>query len=288
MTDIVPDGGSEDPEERADNLRSFLAGGGKVVGGVAGAAIGLLGGPGAALAGGAVGAALGEVLASAGIEFYDRVLAPRQSVRAAGALAEAAVEIERRLQQGEHPRPDFADGGADDSEAAEILEGALLTAANSYEQRKVPFIGKFYANLAFDASVSPAFANLLLKLLDRLTYGQMRVLATLGNEDYLESLIQVGAERNEGAFRSSEGVIAELDELSTMGLVGVGQTDGRVVPPAAVIEGGSWAHMDLYRARLTTVGQRVHDLLALARMSDDERDGVVQALRGEDDFPARP
>jgi hypothetical protein len=280
MTDVVPRDEPHD-DDRTNHVRGFTAGGGRVVGGVAGAAVGLLGGPVAALAGGAAGAAIGDVLASASIEFYDRHLARRQSVRAAGALAVATVEINDRLAAGEVPRQDFTDDTSDESDAAEVLEGTLLTAANSFEQRKVPYIGKFYANVTFSPSISASYANLMLMLLDRLTYGQCRVMATLGNESYLQCLIQVGAERNEGAFRSAPGVIAELDELSTMGLVGVHQTSGAVVPPTAVIEGGSWDHMDLYRARLTPTGTLIHDLLGLGDMPDAEQDAVVASLRGK-------
>lgn len=257
-----------------------------MVGGAAGAAVGLIGGPLGVVAGGAAGVAIGDVLANAGIEFYNRVLAPRQSVRAAGALAIATVEINRRLEEGDTPRQDFADATDEDSDAAEILEGTLLTAANSYEQRKVPYIGKFYANLAFEATVTPSHANLLLKLLDRLTYGQLRVIATLADEKYLDALIQIGAERDEGSFRSRPDVIAEMDELSAMGLLGVSQQDGSVVPPASVIEGGSWDRMGLFRARLTTTGTLVHDLLGRADMPDEERHAVVGALRGQPSHPA--
>lgn len=276
-----PTASEEQPRsEDSDRVKAFIEGGGQVVGGVAGAAVGLLGGPVAALAGGGAGAAVGTVLARAGVEFYDRHLARRQSERAAGALAVATVEINERLADGEVPRDDFVQDTSDESDAAEVLEGTLLTAANSFEQRKVPYIGKFYANLSFSPEVSASFANLLLKLLDRLTYGQLRVLATLGNEEHLENLIQVGAERNEGAFRSAPEVIAELDELSTMGLVGVHQASGQVLPPTAVMDGGSWAGMDLYRARMTPLGKTIHDLLGLADMPDLERDAVVALLRG--------
>jgi hypothetical protein len=279
MSDLVPRTTTEQGD--GAGVRAFVASGGRVVGGIAGAAVGLIGGPPGALAGGAVGVALGDLLAKAGVEFYNRVLAPRQGVRAAGALAVATVEIDRRLQAGEVPRQDFTETSDEDSDAAEILEGTLLTAANSYEQRKVPYIGKFYANLAFDGDVTPSYANLLLKLLDRLTYGQLRVMATLGKQEYLEVLLQVAAQRQEGAFRSRADVIAELDELSTMGLVGVAQQDGSAVPPLATWGGGSWNDVELFRARLTASGALVHHLLGLSDMPDEERDPVVRALRGE-------
>jgi hypothetical protein len=280
MSDLVPRASGDDGDGE-HGVRAFVASGGRVVGGIAGAAVGLIGGPPGALAGGAVGVALGDLLAKAGVEFYNRVLAPRQGVRAAGALAVATVEINRRLQAGEVPRQDFIETPDENSDAAEILEGTLLTAANSYEQRKVPYIGKFYANLAFDEGVTPAYASLLLKLLDRLTYGQLRVIATLGKQAYHEALFQLAAERQTGTFLSSADVIAEFDELSTMGLVGVAQEDGTAVPPLATFGRGVWGEVGLFRARLTASGVLVHDLLGLSDMPDEERDAVVRALRGE-------
>ncbi len=279
---LVPHEPNEE-EERSARIRAFVAAGGRVVGGAAGAAIGLIGGPVLAIAGGAAGQAIGDTLASAGVEFYDRTLGRRQAARAAGALAVATVEINRRLEAGDMPRQDFIAAGDDDeSEAAEVLEGTLLAAANAYEQRKVPYIGTFYANLAFDPSVSASFANLLLQLLDRLTFGQLRVMATLGDQTYLDELIQVSAEQNEGRFRSDDDVIADMDVLENMGLIGVGQKDGRVVPSAGTYGGGgSWHDTNLYSARLTATGQRVHDLLGLANIPTDERDAVIRALRGE-------
>jgi len=274
---------STDQGDGSNGVRAFVASGGRVVGGIAGAAVGLIGGPPGALAGGAVGVALGDLLAKAGVEFYNRVLAPRQGVRAAGALAVATVEINRRLQAGEVPRQDFIETSGENSDAAEILEGTLLTAANSYEQRKIPYIGKFYANLAFDGGVTPTYATLLLKLLDRLTYGQLRVIATLGKQAYLEALLQVATERQHGAFRSRADVIAEFDELSTNGLLGVAGQDGSAVPPLATFGRGAWNEVGLFKARLTATGVLVHDLLGLSDMPDEERDTVVRALRGEPD-----
>jgi hypothetical protein len=279
MSDLEqPENSDNDPREGRGG--EFIASGGRIVGGTAGAAVGRIGGPIAALAGGAAGVAVGDVLANAAVEFYDRHLARRQSVRAAGALAVATVEIQERLEAGDAPRGDFLDDTSDESDASEILEGTLLAAANSYEQRKIRYLGKFYANLSFSPSVTPSYANLLLKLIDRLTYGQLRVMAMLGRQDYLNRLIQVGAERQEGQFRSAPDVIAEMDELSTMGMMGVKQQDDSVVAPTSTMGSGSWAHIDLFRARLTPTGQLLHDLLGLSDMADGERDAVIAGLQG--------
>jgi hypothetical protein len=52
-------------------------------------------------------------------------------------------------------------------------------------------------------------------------------------------------------FRSHDDVIAEMDELSTMGLLGLGQADGSVVLPSRAWSSGSWSESALYQARLT-------------------------------------
>lgn len=216
---------------------------------------------------------------ASGLIFYDRVLSRRQGARAANAFAVATVEIDRRLAAGDTPRRDFVEGAHDD--ASEVLEGTLLMAANAHEQRKIEYIGRFYANLAFDPTISPSFANLLLQLLERLTYGQLRVIAVLGDEKYLDEIVRVAGEREAGLVRSNDDVIVEMDELSTMGLIGVGQADGRVIPLSSTWNGASWGASKLDRVGLTVMGRRVHDLLGLADMPDVERDPVVSGLRGE-------
>jgi hypothetical protein len=273
---------NEADEPKQKWVETFIRRGAQIVGGTAGAAVGLIGTPAAALAGGAAGAALGEMLADAGIELYQRLLGPRQAARAAGALAVAAVRIEERLESGQRPRSDFVDdAGHHSADAEEVLEGTLLTAANANEQRKVPYLGNFYANLAFAPNVTPGYANLLLKLADRLTYGQMAAMALVGNEQRRDALIQAGAERSEGAFRSSPVVVAELDELGVSGLIGIQQEDKTVVRPSDVFGSGSFADVDLSLVGLTETGRDLHALLGLGEMPSEDQDGVMAALRGE-------
>ena len=59
----------------------------------------------------------------------------------------------------------------------------------------------------------------MLQLLERLTYGQLRVIAVLGDEKYLDEIVRVAGEREAGLVRSNDDVNREeMDELSTMGL----------------------------------------------------------------------
>jgi hypothetical protein len=167
--------------EQPGALRNLLESGGQVVGNVAGAALSAFAGP---LLGAGAGVAMGEALARVGTEVYDRLLAPRQRARVGGALGAAAARIGERLDAGDVPRADgFFDAGLDDRpQAEEVLEGALMTAANAWEERKVVPLGRLYANLAFDDSISPRWANYLLRVADSLTYTQLVLLAVLAKK----------------------------------------------------------------------------------------------------------
>ena len=135
-------------------MRGFLEGGGQVVGNVAGVAVSVVAGP---LLGTSAGVAMGQALPRVGTEFYDRILAPRQLARAGGALSVAVARIGERLDAGDELRTDgFFDTGFDGrADADEVLEGTLMTAANAWEERKVAPLGRLYANLAFDSSITP-------------------------------------------------------------------------------------------------------------------------------------
>jgi hypothetical protein len=118
----------------------------------------------------------------AGREVRDRLLTRREQIRAGGALAFAADEIRKRLDQGETLRADgFLVGEISPGRTAaqEILEGVLITAERSHEEKKVPYLGKLYAGVAFDASIDPAGANYLLKIGDELSWVQYVVLNVL-------------------------------------------------------------------------------------------------------------
>jgi hypothetical protein len=274
----------DEPTERKERLRSFLGTSGQVVGQVSGAAIALV--TGSPLLGSGAGALLGETLERVGLELHDRLLAPRQGARAAGALAVAAVRIGERLEAGDQPRADgFFDPGEDGRiDAEEVLEGTLLTAANSYEERKVPLVGRLYANLAFDQTVSAAHANFLLRLTDRLTYRQLAILAFFAaahSGEYQDALVRI-SEGGSGPL-PAPALILEMEDLSDARLLGLLQNDGSVVAPSATFGGTGWRPSNLLQASLTPLGKKLHDLMGLGQLARDELDAVLAELEGQVD-----
>lgn len=270
------------PPEKTDRLRSFMETGGQVVGQTAGAAVSLVTGP---VLGAGVGVALGEVFARVGLELYDRLLAPRQGARAAGALDVALVRVQERKEAGDRLREDgFFDAGPDGrADAEEVLEGTLLTAANAYEERKVPHIGRLYANLAFDPSVSAAHANFLLRLADRLTYRQLTILAFFTKAqagDYERAVLGLTAEASETGRRPSPALLAEMDDVSDERLLGIRQNNGTATPPDATFGGSGWKPGNVGSAAPMVVGETLHRLMDLDAIPDADLDAVLAELRG--------
>jgi hypothetical protein len=272
------------PDQNEDSgLRDFIGSGGQVVGQVAGAAVGILAGP---LAGAGAGAVLGEVLSRVGIELHDRVLAHRQGARAAGALATAAVRIEEHLQAGDQPRDDgFFDAGDDGRvDAEEVLEGTLLTAANAWEERKIEPLGRLFANIAFDESISPARANYLLRLAERLTYQQLAILAFIAEAQdgpYLHAVAGLEMIPSEPLPAPAPEVLAQLADLSDARLVGYRNTTGEVGTSLAMVEtGGAWKPSMVIRADLTDDGYTLLRLMELNRLPRGDIEGVLIGLGG--------
>jgi hypothetical protein len=270
--------------EKAERLREFMESGGQVVGQAAGAALSIVAGP---VVGTGAGAALGEVFARVGLEIHERLLARRQGARAAGALDVAFVRVDERLNAGDDLRDDgFFNPGPDGRvDAEEVLEGTLLTAANAYEERKVALIGKLYANLAFEPTVSPALANFLLRLADRLTYHQLTVLAFFAYAQSGEgemALVRLTAEQSETGRLPSQGLIAELNDLSEVTRVlGLRQDDGTVIAPQDAWGDGGWLMRHFVQVALTPVGDTLHRLMELDKLPPADLDSVLAELSGQ-------
>jgi hypothetical protein len=280
---------TEDPnsgdrsDEPSEALRNFIQAGGQVVGQVAGAAVALFAGP---FVGAGAGAAIGEVLARVGTELHDRVLGPRQNARAAGALASAAVRIEEHLAAGDVPRTDgFFDAGPDGRpEAEEVLEGTLLTASNAWEERKVEPLGRLYANLAFDPSISAARANFLLRIAERLTYQQLAIMALIAEAQsgpFESAFVELETIPSEPRPTPRPEILTQLADLSDARLLGYRNNTGAVGSSYAMVEsGGTWRPNMLIRADLTEDGYVLHRLMELDRLARSDVEDILVGLGG--------
>jgi len=166
-------------------------------------------------------------MGSAGRAIQRRFLTPKETDRIGSSLAIALGRIQERIQEGAQPRQD---GLFDpDSDPRGLLEGTLRSAARSYDEKKVSFIGAFYASFVFDEEMSINTAHFLLTLLDRLTYHHLCALAYFAKEGNDAERAQVQLDAEEGTVRASPTLLSELFELANLGLLGAWQGDPKEV-----------------------------------------------------------
>lgn len=249
----------------------FVQAGSELAGAVVGGALGLIGGPPGVLAGAAGGVVTTRVLKRVGSEIQERVLGPRQRIRAGAAFAYAADEIHTRLAAGEMPRTDgfFADD-ASRSSADELLEGVLTAAADAFEERKVRHYGWLYASLVFDSTVDPLDANYLLRLARGLTYRQLCAVAFFVDPRPSGVLALLDGAREGGVAGMSDGLALELDDLGQNGFIGFLQEGGHTARPSATLGGGDFRAIALARIGATAVGQQLYRLMRLERVPDGD------------------
>jgi hypothetical protein len=201
------------------------------------------------------------------------------------------VRAGERADSGETPRTDDffepRDDGSSDWE--ELLEGTLLSAARSYEERKVQYLGLLYASLLFERAISPAYAHSLIRLLERLTYRQLAALAFIANSAREEERVLMPVDQSEGTSRSSPDMVAELGDLGAIGLIGFMQGDGSVAMPANVWGPNQLDAHSLGKISLTQIGADLYRLAELQEIPDEDQNEVAAAVRGKrrsgrDDF----
>ena len=271
--------GSEKQEALVTEL---IEGGADLAGATMGGALGLIGGPPGVAAGAAGGVLVSRGLRRVGAELKRRILGPREEVRVGAALAFAGDYIKSRLDAGDEPRDDgfFEETEGRRVDAEELLEGVLLEAGRSYQEQKVPYLGRLYGGIVFDDRISASYGHFLVKLMERLTYRQLAAIAFLMDPRSADAIVQADVARKEGDLRSTEDIIAELDELARAGVLGIGQPGGHVSNPAATLGGGNFHSTDLVSLALTPIGKDLFELSGLAAIPEEDQAEVLQELQG--------
>ena len=88
-------------EEDSEKTRRLLESGSEIAASASGAAIGLLLGPGGAIAGAALGPVLKRTFFKVGSEINDRMVGPRENIRMGATASYAVDRINERLEDGE-------------------------------------------------------------------------------------------------------------------------------------------------------------------------------------------
>ena len=198
--------------------------------------------------------------------FAARPITPVQRVRV-DAFVETALEVMKvRIAKGDMPRQGdyFAIGSDTWSKADEILESVLLAVVDSYEQRKVPLLGRLYANLAFREDIDPQYAHYLVSLANELTYTQLLALA-IGRQPSLKSRLRdhdytALAAKGEMPSTSARGLLSQILMLEQRGFLAADNTSAWL-GVTNVVPGG-------YKAE--TAGFELTELMNLLSIPESE------------------
>lgn len=233
-----------------DRLRRMIDEGVEIVGGGGGAALGFLtGDPVVATVLGGAGAAATSILRRLGHEFVDRILGPRESKRVGAVLTVIERGIHVHLNSGKALRDDgfFGVGPSGRCDAAEVAESVMLKCQREPEEKKISYMGNFFANVAFRPDISALMAHQLAKHAEQLTYRQFCLLKITA---YRKSHYQLRSSdyRSQGGTFAVElmQVLYELYDLYNRGFinfggeVALGPTD---VKPGSMVAQGIGVHL---------------------------------------------
>jgi len=215
-------------DKDAKLVTGMIENGSEIAGAMTGAAISLIGGPASIIGGATAGAALTAVLKKVGADVRRQVLSPREEVRIGATLAFAGSAIAEYLAAGKEPRDDFFGATSTKTKrrtvADELLEGVLTQARDAYEEKKLPFLGNLYANIAFHPEITPAQANHLIALAGQLTYRQLIGLYFARVQEKTGSILRDKDFRGDSAAQDRLGLngislVTELYDLYQRGLI---------------------------------------------------------------------
>lgn len=174
-----------------------------------GAALGLVGGPVGVIVGAAIGVATADLM---------KALSKREATRVSKVLELAAESVRQRIQEGASPRQVM-----DQREAESLVEGVLIKARQSYEEKKLPLLANLLATAPFTGT---PIVNMIatVAIIERLSYRQLCIVSVIPGYDphrlqplSSSTIGELFAKHRVGEV--GEGVLADLMDLIRQGLV---------------------------------------------------------------------
>lgn len=240
-------------ESQENTKKKLIENGADYVGSVAsagvGAAIGgtLAGLPGAVL-GSLAGTAVEKAIQAIGAEISSRALSQSETRKVETVYTLAKEFIAENLNNNKKLREDdfFDEKINGRSSAEEILEGTLLVAQREYEERKLKYLAKLYANIAFSTDITAPTASFLIKLAEKMTYRQIMILHCVDIAKYSPFPMPLRKE----AYRSVSGltnvaIASEIFDLYRSSVLMSSEVilDSAGINPSALSIGGYGAHL---------------------------------------------
>lgn len=263
----------------ASRVASAVEQGAKLAGALVGGTVGTLAGPAGSIGGAVAGVVATESLLRLGREVMERV-GQRAAIRTGAAMTIIEADADDHRARGEAPRTDgfFDPEGAMRPDAEELLESVLAMAANTFEERKLPFIAHLFDGVAHNPDVPAPDALFLARIADQLTYRQFQALSVFSQPDkYEQELMRIETSKGEGQLQDAT-VLRELDDLGRRGVLGAKGTSGDIRDPARLVGQGTLRDYPYSRLRPTEVGVRLGCLMQLSAMPESEREDWLRQL----------
>ena len=258
-----------------DKVKKFLETGADIAGGVAGGAIGLIGGPTGAILGGG----LGVVLTHGIKEVIKKQLSERESSRTAAAVAYIFTGIQEKLDSGIQIRQDsFFDNINGRSSGEELFEGVLIKCKDQYQEKKIRFISKIFEKATFDSGISSEIANQILSMAESFTYRKLCIISFFAQKDILfntEELMKEVYSWYENAIFSFELEILKQDIFDLVNLGIIDQNNLIMVTRNEVIP------KDF---KLTRIGQVLYDIMDLNKIPISDLNTIFEELKYKEEF----
>lgn len=254
-------------------IENLVSAGADIAGAAVGGALGFIaGGPVGAAGAGAMGVGVTRVLR----DVATRILSIRETTRVGATAAIAISSIKERLEHGEQLRNDdfFEPNNGKPSSADEVFEGTLLAARSSHEEKKAQYLGHLFANVAFDANCLPSEANYQLHVAESLTYAQFVLLQLFSQSGNWQNLRTTAYGAGAQVHYATISLLQSIHELCDLNLVVMQkpqETNHTIVLGINLI-----CPSEL---KLAAGGLRLHSLLGLSAMPEEEVESIAQWLR---------
>lgn len=259
-----------DAEEK-QKVKVLVNAGSELAGAAVSGALGFLaGGPTAAALFGASGLVVSKALVYVGNELSSRLLGPREKMRIGATLALAGEEINERIKNGETIRSDdfFSKDNVERSKAEELAESTLLKSQREAEEKKVPFLAHFLANMSFSTEISVPLGQQILKAVDSLTYRQLCILRLAAvNKDTNLNLRATDYREQPTVSRDLYQLLHECLDLDNRAYISFGNT--------AVL---GLLDMNPSTIKVQGLGVDIHNFLQLWKIPDEDIKPLIDEL----------
>jgi hypothetical protein len=130
------------------------------------------------ITGSTLGAVITSGLENIGQEMRNRFLSKKETSRIGSSFYFLLEKFDENIKNGKNVRKDnfFDNVGGEYNRNEEILEGVVIAAQRSYEEKKVRYISYFYANILFETRWDAYHANHFLRLAEKMSYRQFCLL----------------------------------------------------------------------------------------------------------------